>query len=639
MKNLEDITGTIINGDCIEVMKTIPESSVDLVVTSCPYSVNISYDVYDDNTTLDEYLDFSKKWLEGAFRVLKDDGRIALNVPFEINLKDRGGRVFIVSEIWNVMKEIGYKWFGIIDLEEESPHRSKTTAWGCYDNQTKVMTMEGLKLFKDVNIETDLFATLNVKTNKIEYQKAFDYIEKPFNGELVSIKHRGVDLTITNNHNMVISENGEIVVKPYNEIESNKFVIPRQHLGVEDCLSVDKIVIPPIKYGLRTKKKYRNEESIEIDMNDWLKFMGIFLTDGSFTYDEKRRTYKVSIYQKKENYLTELRDLLERLPFNFEFKENKHEYYTCSKQLTSFLLETKNKNNRTIPDYIFNCSREQKEIFLKWLFYGDGSFTKDNELWKITVCSEIMINQICRLLLETGRMFSLYKYFPKEREYNGKMMRSNYPLTTIQMINKDNTYISNEHIESVEYNDYVYCVSVPNKTLLVEKSGQLMWCGNSWMSPSQPYIYNPKECLILAYKNSPKKLTKGEPQWKGVPTEIKQEDGTIKNKVVYEEQDKKDFMELVFGQWKYFADTKPLTKATFSMDIPTKAIKILTYKNDIVLDPFAGSGTSLVAAEILDRRWIGIELSPNYHKIATERVQSFVEDKKQKKLEFNENPS
>jgi DNA modification methylase len=93
--------------------------------------------------------------------------------------------------------------------------------------------------------------------------------------------------------------------------------------------------------------------------------------------------------------------------------------------------------------------------------------------------------------------------------------------------------------------------------------------------------------------------------------------------VVYEEQDKKEFMELVFGQWNYFADTKSLTKATFSMDIPTKAIKILSYKNDIVLDPFAGSGTSLVAAEVLGRRWLGIELSPNYCEIAKTRVEYF----------------
>jgi site-specific DNA-methyltransferase (adenine-specific) len=223
-KNIEEMLNQVINGDCVEVMSNLPENSIDLVVTSPPYSVNISYDVYDDNTTIDEYLNFTKKWLEGAFRLLKDDGRICVNVPFEINLKDRGGRIFIVSEIWNIMKEVGYKWFGLIDLEEDSPHRSKTTAWG------------------------------------------------------------------------------------------------------------------------------------------------------------------------------------------------------------------------------------------------------------------------------------------------------------------------------------------------------------SWMSCSQPYIYNPKECLILAYKHSPKKLTKGEPQWKGVPTEIEQEDGTLKKKVVYEETDKKDFMELVFGQWNYFADTKSLTKATFSMDIPTKSV-------------------------------------------------------------------
>jgi site-specific DNA-methyltransferase (adenine-specific) len=79
-----------------------------------------------------------------------------------------------------------------------------------------------------------------------------------------------------------------------------------------------------------------------------------------------------------------------------------------------------------------------------------------------------------------------------------------------------------------------------------------------------------------------------------------------------------------------------MTKATFSMDIPTKAIKILTYKNDIVMDPFAGSGTSLVAAETLDRRWIGIELSPNYAEVAKKRVNVFVEGRRQQVINFEE---
>ena len=281
---IENFVNKIINGDCVKVMGEMPEKSIDQVITSPPYNCNISYDTYNDGLSMVQYWEWTEKWLTEVFRVLKDDGRIALNIPYEINTQERGGRVLMVAEFWMLMKKVGFNFFGIIDLDEQSPHRSKTTAWG------------------------------------------------------------------------------------------------------------------------------------------------------------------------------------------------------------------------------------------------------------------------------------------------------------------------------------------------------------SWMSPSSPYLYNPKECVILAYKKFHKKQTKGQSQWTGTP--VVQEDG--KTKMTYLDEDKKEFMELVYGQWSYFADTKTLTKATFSTDIPMKAIKILTYKNDIVLDPFAGSGTSMVAAEILDRRWIGIELSPNYTKIGTDRVQAFVDNKKQMKIEFEE---
>ena len=281
-------TGKIINGDCVEVMKLLPDGCIDLLVTSPPYNVNVSYDVYDDGRSMDEYWEFTRQWLKESLRILKDDGRVAINVPIELNVQERGGRILFNAEFWIMMKEVGFKFFGMVDLTEDSPHRVRQTAWG------------------------------------------------------------------------------------------------------------------------------------------------------------------------------------------------------------------------------------------------------------------------------------------------------------------------------------------------------------SWMSASCPYIYNPKECIILAYKKTNKKLTKGESQWKGVPTDIEQPDGSIKNKMVYQDDDKKEFMNLVFGRWEYFADTRSLTKATFSMDIPSKAIKILTYKNDIVLDPFMGSGTSAFAAELLDRRWLGIELSPDYTEIAIKRVQALIDERKQMKLELKE---
>jgi site-specific DNA-methyltransferase (adenine-specific) len=125
-------TGKIINGDCIEVMKTLPEGSVDLIVTSPPYGVGIDYDVHEDDMEFRDYEGFAKAWLSEAYRVMKDDGRIALNIPYEINRQKKGGRIFFVSEMWQIMKQIGFGFFGIVDLEEQSPHRSKTTAWGSW---------------------------------------------------------------------------------------------------------------------------------------------------------------------------------------------------------------------------------------------------------------------------------------------------------------------------------------------------------------------------------------------------------------------------------------------------------------------------------------------------------------------------
>ena len=279
-------TNRIIQGDCVVEMGKLPEATVDLVVTSPPYNVGIDYDSHDDRMTMEDYWKFTEQWLSNAFRLLKDDGRIAVNIPYEVNVQDRGGRILFMSEFWTIMNKVGFKFYGLVDLDENSPHRSKTTAWG------------------------------------------------------------------------------------------------------------------------------------------------------------------------------------------------------------------------------------------------------------------------------------------------------------------------------------------------------------SWMSPSSPYIYNPKECVILAYKKDRIKKVKGEPQWKGELVDLEQEDGTIKQKMIYQDEDKKEFMSLVYGQWEYFADTKQQTKATFSMDIPMKAIKILTYRNDVVLDPFAGSGTSLVAAEISGRRWIGIELSENYSKVAEDRVQVFIDRNKQSKLDL-----
>ena len=51
-----------------------------------------------------------------------------------------------------------------------------------------------------------------------------------------------------------------------------------------------------------------------------------------------------------------------------------------------------------------------------------------------------------------------------------------------------------------------------------------------------------------------------------------------------------------------------------------RIIKASSNENDIVFDPFAGTGTTLVVAKKLNRRFIGIEKSPSYYKMVKERL-------------------
>jgi len=67
-------------GDCLTGMKKLPPESVDIVVTSPPYNLGITYSKYDDTVDRGAYLDWSREWISEVARLLKPDGSLFLNV-------------------------------------------------------------------------------------------------------------------------------------------------------------------------------------------------------------------------------------------------------------------------------------------------------------------------------------------------------------------------------------------------------------------------------------------------------------------------------------------------------------------------------------------------------------------------------
>jgi len=60
--------------------------------------------------------------------------------------------------------------------------------------------------------------------------------------------------------------------------------------------------------------------------------------------------------------------------------------------------------------------------------------------------------------------------------------------------------------------------------------------------------------------------------------------------------------------------------AAFPLALPLRCIRASTAAGDIVFDPFAGSGTTLVAAKMLGRRYVGADISPTYVKLSQDRL-------------------
>lgn len=90
------------NGDCLEVMKQIPDKSVDCVVTSPPYWKGFEYEAYFNSYA--QYLDWCKKWLKETKRILAPNGTLWLNV---INDSEITIRAFEMMEI--ATRELMYK--------------------------------------------------------------------------------------------------------------------------------------------------------------------------------------------------------------------------------------------------------------------------------------------------------------------------------------------------------------------------------------------------------------------------------------------------------------------------------------------------------------------------------------------------
>lgn len=119
--------------DCLEGMKQMEDNSVDCIITSPPYNINIDYADYNDDMSQESYLKWLESVLKEFFRLGKDKSLLALNVG---NQRNSG----LPHYVYFLLKKIGYKiikeifWYkGLYYIQGETIFMcSKTGEYNCY---------------------------------------------------------------------------------------------------------------------------------------------------------------------------------------------------------------------------------------------------------------------------------------------------------------------------------------------------------------------------------------------------------------------------------------------------------------------------------------------------------------------------
>lgn len=95
MESCDCMNIELINGDCLEEMRKIPDGSIDLIVTSPPYWKGFEYEAYFNSYA--QYLRWCEKWLKEAKRVLKPNGNFYLNVINDSEITKRAYEIMDIA--------------------------------------------------------------------------------------------------------------------------------------------------------------------------------------------------------------------------------------------------------------------------------------------------------------------------------------------------------------------------------------------------------------------------------------------------------------------------------------------------------------------------------------------------------------
>ena len=370
----------------------------------------------------------------------------------------------------------------------------------CQLADTQILTEKGWKYITDVNVGENIL-TIN-EEKKIEIKPILRTIRQDYKGKLIHLKGRFIDIKVTPNHKFPILDRNQKWKGFYTAQDILENKIPDQSHSylfkvgewegnndkefIINALSEDELSIVHRK---DLKEKYSQDLHIPIEI--WMKFMGIYLSEGNAQFRRTQNGGIVQIHQVKKEVTDEIEQMLQEFPLNHKkkTKNGKTTFNIYDMRLAKYLDKIGNCYSKYIPFEIKKQNKEMLRIFYDWFAMGDGRkrglcsenyYTDD-----VFSASKQLVMDLNEIQLKIGYCGSYHEeYRHKDRMIEGRLIKAE---------NTHNMYFTfRSHSKNIvlhpkslkvteeDYDGKVYCVEVENHTFYTMcNNGKCLWSGNS----------------------------------------------------------------------------------------------------------------------------------------------------------------
>jgi len=441
------------NNDCIEILKTFADNSIDAIIIDPPYALGFmgkEWDTFDKtqfgqkglegendlknkknfnilprySAKKSEYQEFCYQWAVECLRVLKPGGHL---------LSFAGTRTY--HRLACAVEDAGFEVRDQLNW-----------IYACLSQDSDILTDKGWKNYDEIADNDNVYSFIDGKIVKNKIKRIFNYVLE--NEDLIHIQNRDTDQLLTKNH--------RVLLQRYTSKKVDGKDTPYCKNEYEYRLAENL----PARFNIPLSGVYKGSYSLG---EDFVELLGWIIAEGHY---HKKGGIEISQSEVNMNYVIRIEELLKKLNIKYSsrirlYKNNKKEYRFYIGVEEAKKIKNIIPNKKLVFEFIELVYSEKLRL-LKGLCEGDGNF--DKNFWTFIQNDKEQLGIFQTLLHLSGYSGSIYK---------------NEHTVGLRKTNKTEIKSKSKSVKSSKYSGIVWCVETEVGNFMARRNGKIFITGNS----------------------------------------------------------------------------------------------------------------------------------------------------------------